>query len=99
MKDKTRMTLMVCTVASGKKVPLAVVGKSKAQKCSNGITPPLTYTNQRNYWFDKDITLWRINNVLFPYHNEQNGRGVPCVLLPDNCSAHKLSDEEFYVLE
>ena len=99
MKDKTRMTLMVCTVASGKKVPLAVVGKSKAPKYFEGITPPLPYTNQRNAWFERDITRWRINNVLLPYHDEQHGRGVPCVLLPDNCSAHKLSDEEFYVLE
>ena len=28
MKDKTRVTLMVCTAADGSKVPLAVVGKS-----------------------------------------------------------------------
>ena len=99
MKDKTRMTLMVFTVASGKKVPLAVVGKSKAPKCFEVITPPLPYTNQRNAWFDKDITIWWIDNVLFPYHDEQHGLGVPCILLLDNCSAHKLSDEKFVVLE
>ena len=28
MKDKTRMTIMVCTSASGDKIPLALVGKS-----------------------------------------------------------------------
>ena len=40
MKENTRLNRMVCTVASGKKVPLAVVGKSTAQKCFKGITPP-----------------------------------------------------------
>ena len=33
MKDKTRVTLMVCTAADGTKVPLAMIGKSKRPKC------------------------------------------------------------------
>ena len=99
MKEDTGLTLMVCTVDSGKKLPLAVVGKSKALNLFQGITPPLPYTNQINAWFDRDITRWWINNVLFPYHDEQHSRGVPCVILLDNCSAHKLIDEEFAVLE
>ena len=48
MKDKIRLTPIVCMVDSGNKVPLAVVGKYKAPKCFEGITPPLPYTNQRN---------------------------------------------------
>ena len=83
---------MVFTVNSGKKIPLAVVGKSKALKRFEVITPPLNYTNQRNAWFDRDITRWWINNVLFPYPDEHHSRGVPCVILSDNCSTHKLSD-------
>ena len=56
MKDRTRLTLRVSTVASGNKVPLAVVGKSKSPNVFEGITPPLPYTNQRNACFDRDIT-------------------------------------------
>ena len=48
MKDKTRVTLMLCTAADGSKVPLAVVGKSKKPMCfrevRNGM-PPIPYTN------------------------------------------------------
>ena len=46
--------------------------------------PSLPYTNQRNAWFDRDITRWWINNLLLPYYDEQHGRGVPCVILLDN---------------
>ena len=76
MKYKTRLTLMVFTVASGKKVPLAFVGKSKAPKCFEGITLPLPYTNQRNAWFDRDINRWWINNVT--YHIRMNSTVVGC---------------------
>ena len=99
MKDKTRLTLMLCTVAIGKKLLLEVVGKSKAPKCFEGINPPLLYTNQRNDCFDWDIIRWWINKVLLPYHDEQHSLWVPCVILLDNFSAKKISDEEFSVLE
>lgn len=33
MKDKNRITLMVCTSASGAKCPLSIVGKAKKPKC------------------------------------------------------------------
>ena len=76
-----------------------VVGKSKSSKVFKGIIPPLPYKNKRNALFDRDITRLWINNILLPYHNEQHGREVPCALLVDNCSDHKISDEEFSVLE
>ena len=41
MNYKTRLTLMVCIVFSGNKVPLVVVGKSKATEQFEVITPPL----------------------------------------------------------
>ena len=33
MKDKIQITLMVCTSASGAKVPLAMVGKGEKPHC------------------------------------------------------------------
>jgi hypothetical protein len=99
MKDKNRLTVMVCTSANGDKVPLAVVGKSKKPVSFDNQPPPLPYTNQANAWFDKGITRWWIQQVLLPYHNRYKGRGVPCCILLDNCSAHKLGDNEMEELE
>ena len=56
MKDKARITLMVCTAADGTKVPLAIVGKSKNPKCFAhlpGKEPPMHYTSQKRAWFTK----------------------------------------------
>jgi hypothetical protein len=44
MKDKDQITLMVCTSASGEKVPLFVVGKSKKPKHFQNRKPPIEYT-------------------------------------------------------
>ena len=93
MKDNIRLTLMVCMVASEKKLSLAVVGKSKAPKLFEGIIPPLPYTNKKNPWFDREITRWWINNVLLPYHDKHHGCVVPCHILLGNFSANKISDE------
>ena len=88
MKSKDRITLMICTSADGKNVPLAVVGKSKKPHCFNLCDgkPPFPYINQANAWFDNPITLWWINCVFWPHHMSVNG-DVNAVLLLDNCSA------------
>lgn len=99
MKDKTRLTLMICTAANGDKTPIAVVGKSASPRCFRGQDVPLPYTNQSNAWFDQKITKWWLDQVLLPYHFTKHGRGVPCLVLLDNCSAHKLTDEEFQAYE
>ena len=95
MKDKTRVTLMICTAANGDKIPIAFVGISENPHCFREGTPPLPYIHQKNAWFDKSITRWWLNSVLLPYHFLKHGRNVPCVVLLDNCSAHKLDDAEF----
>ena len=93
MKDKTRVTLMVCTAVDGSKVLLAVVGKPKKPMCFRVQTrnghPPIPYTNQSNAWFDQEITIWWIRVVLWPYHLKTHGDRA-CVLLLDNCCAHKV---------
>ena len=88
---------MVCTAADGTKCPLAMVGKSKVPACfnqelSHGELPPMHYTNQKNAWFDKEVTYWWINNVFWPFHFKKHG-DVICVLLIDNCSAQTKLDE------
>jgi hypothetical protein len=92
MKDRTRITLMICTAADGSKVPLMVVGKAKKPTCfrlCENETPPIAYTHQWNAWFDKDITIWWINNVFIPFHREKWGNSN-CILILDNCTAHKI---------
>jgi hypothetical protein len=90
MADKSRITLMVCTAASGDRVPMAVVGKFKRPACFSLVEKvPLAYTNQINAWFDQGVTLWWINNVFWPHHKKEKG-DVPCILLLDNCTAHNI---------
>jgi hypothetical protein len=50
MKSKDRVTLMVASSASGKKVPLFMVGKSKNPECFKlcGGVLPMAYTHQSN---------------------------------------------------
>mmetsp|Transcript_18304 Transcript_18304/g.42771 ORF Transcript_18304/g.42771 Transcript_18304/m.42771 type:complete len:123 (+) Transcript_18304:260-628(+) len=90
MKDKKRVTLMVCTGANGDKVPWLLLDLLQTQCASFFVTSPtLPYTNQRKAWFDKNVTVWWINEVFSPYVYDKRGRS-PLVLLLDNCSAHKI---------
>ena len=59
MNSKDRITFITCSSANGKKLPLAVVGKSKKPICYNLCdgNPPFPSINQANAWFDKPITL------------------------------------------
>ena len=96
MKDKTMITLMVCTAASGWKVPLAMIGKAKTPKCFTHLprkVPPMHYQNQKNSWFTQNVTEWWIHTVLKPDHEKRFGSHCRAILLLDNCSAHKLSEE------
>jgi hypothetical protein len=96
MKDKTRITLMVVTSASGARGPLCLIGKAKAPECFReleiGEAPPIAYNNQSNAWFTQKITAWWILNVFWPWHVRRHG-DVKCLLLLDNCTAHKDMDQ------
>ena len=92
MKDKTRITIMLCTAASGRKQPLAVIGKSKNPRCFKHLPdkkPPMAYRNQWRAWFDKDVTLWWLVDVFIRDHKEKHGTRR-AILLLDNCPAHKI---------
>jgi hypothetical protein len=96
-----RITVMVCISATGKKVPLAIIGTSAKPVCfrlCENNEPPIKYTNQANAWFDKQITKWWLSNVLAPYLRRKHG-DQKCILLMifvyfnlilliDNCPAH-----------
>ena len=91
MKDKHRLTVMVCTSAAGAKVPLAIVGKPKKPRCFR-LSPdgkiPKYYKDQKDAWFDKSITKWWLWYVLLPHVKSEFG-DVHFIIILDNCSAHK----------
>lgn len=93
MKDKTRVTAMICTAADGTQTPIAIIGKAKKPSCFQLHDPatalPLPYKEQKNAWFDKSITLWWINSVFWPEHLRKHG-DVNAILILDNCSAHNI---------
>ena len=96
IKDDTRITFMVVTLASEKKVPLSVVGKPKNPerfKLMNNTSPPLPYKNQANAWLDRKITLLWILNIFWSYHLRTEG-DVNATFFLENCLDHTLSDEE-----
>ena len=88
MKDKDRVTLMMCIAANGEKLPLAMVGKSKLPACFRMIDKvPMDYTHQQNAWFDRAVTRWWINTTFLPYHRRKHGE-EKAILILDNCPAH-----------
>jgi hypothetical protein len=95
MKDTNSITLMLCTSAAGRKVPLAIAGRERKPECfqltADGKTPPISYTYQSNGWFDHTATLWWITHVFWPHHRRTRG-DVPALLLFDPCSAHQIDE-------
>lgn len=75
MKDKTRITLMLCCSAA-KKAPLAIVGKSADPRCFSALPKlqgvrltPMKYTIQTNAWFDTKVMFWWLTEVFWPHCN------------------------------
>ena len=85
MKDKACIMGIMCTAADGFQFPVSIIGKAKKPVCFGLLdsreSTPLPYKDQKNARFDKDITIWWINNVFWPEHVQRNG---------DNCTAHKI---------
>lgn len=69
MKDKERLTAMVCSSAVGCKVKIAVVGKHQKPRCfpKNLTSLPLPYTHQRSAWFDVSVMNWWLRTVFSPH--------------------------------
>ena len=98
MKDKERITIMVCSSSEGTKLPLAFIGTSKKPQCFEGRKKVENYTNNSKAWFTKDTTAWWFKTVFVPfymkkyYYNKVRndcGNKVPCaIVILDGCSAH-----------
>ena len=94
MRDKTRVTLMVCTSASGAKVPLHIVGKHKQPACFRlqpDRKPPVYYTHQDKAWYDGPTTVRWISELFATHVRKVHGSDVHVILLLDNCPAHKVN--------
>ena len=93
MKDKNRITAMVCTTSTGSKVPIAFVGKVKNPRCFIGKNRPQFYTHNKKAWFNKNTTKWWFQDVFAPYFID-TVRGLPgngeinVIVILDGCSAH-----------
>ena len=91
MKDKDRITAMVCTSSLGVKVPLAYVGKSNNPRCFSGKVRPSHYTYNKKAWFNMGVTKWWFESVFIPFfseHFESEGVDTHGVVILDGCSAH-----------
>ena len=88
MKDKDRVSVMVCNAADGWKFPLYMVGKAVSPRCFNllkGQPLPIPYMNQKNSWFDKKVFLHWLRTVFIPHYKKRWGE-LPCLLLLDGCA-------------
>jgi hypothetical protein len=100
MKSKDRLTLMGCTSATGKKVPLSIIGKAKKPECfclCNNDTPPMAYNNQMHGSIGQ---LLCGGSTMCSGHIIAGLMGaVVCFLLLDNCSAHKIDGKDIHACE
>ena len=85
MSAKERITLYVCTNATGVKVPLVAIGSSKDPRCFRVRKPPFLYIQQAKAWSDgRTMKLWW--NFFLRW--VRNFTRKPCLLLMDNHSSH-----------
>jgi len=86
-KAKDRVSLIVCTNASGThKIPCVMIGKPKEPTCIKDRHWPILYFNQAKAWMDVE-TYWKwFNEVFVPEIKRQTGR--PILLLMDNAPRH-----------
>ena len=88
MSDKSRVTVVVCTNASGnKKVPLMMIGTAAKPRCFANTPCPIVYTSQKNAWMDTHVCHTWLNNVFMPFVRLNNG-GRKVILLWDGLKAH-----------
>ena len=87
MKDKSRVTLFVCTNESGTcKLPLAMIGKAKEPRCFNRQEPPMKYFSQKKAWSDTKVMKewWK-----FFLSHVRRFTKEKVLLIMDNCGPHE----------
>lgn len=89
-KDKSRITIGVCTNADGTdRLPLLVIGKSKMPRCFKGINLTnlgITYFNNTAAW----MTALIFREWIADWDKKLRVRGRKILLLVDNMSGHSI---------
>ncbi|XP_057310264.1 tigger transposable element-derived protein 4-like [Hydractinia symbiolongicarpus] len=84
-KSKLRFTGMAAASATGEKLRMFVIGKSKKPRCFNNIKHlPCQYTSQKKSWMDSEI----FENWVRKLDQKFRVDGRKIVLIIDNCPAH-----------
>ena len=84
-KSKLRFTGMAAASATGEKLPMFVIGKSKKPRCFKNIKHlPCQYTSQKKSWMDSEI----FENWVRKLDQKFRVDGRKIVLIIDNCPAH-----------
>lgn len=83
---KDRVTVMVCTNASGiHKIPSLVIGKSQKPRCFKNLENlPGQYRGQKSAWITRELTLDWYKNIFLPAVTEKQGENRKVLLLLDN---------------
>jgi hypothetical protein len=86
MGFKERITLYVAADASGRKLPLAMIGHAKNPRCFRIRKSPLKYFSQSNAWSDARVFGEWWKEVLLPWVRSVTSK--PVLLIMDNHSSH-----------
>lgn len=92
MQAKDRVTLYICTNATGFRVPIAVIGKSAKPNCfsTRPLPPGVNYYSQNRAWSDTTTMRKWFYDCFLPTIRSKTS--APVALLLDNASAHEEND-------
>lgn len=92
METKDRLTLVVCTNATGTlKVPLTIVGRSKQPQSFRVKRCPLPYLGQNHAWFDVCTFREWFSEVLLPAVRKHSWKNV--AVLVENTDEEKIAED------
>lgn len=86
MKAKDRVTAYMCTNASGRRVPLSLIGTAKDPRCFRIRKSPVMYFSQKNAWSDARVFKQWWLKVFLPHVRSVTSKKV--LLIMDNHSSH-----------
>ena len=83
--SKLRFTGMSAASATGEKLPMLVIGKSKNPRCFKNVKSlPCTYKSQAKSWMDSEIFTDWVKQLDRTFH----AKSRKVALIVDNCAAH-----------